>query len=71
MRPEGDRLLSLIITNTKRLFSQKYAVENTYDGDVVHLLGLGKVMGSILGPNIVIAQTLKGVPTAAMSDARH
>ena len=35
---------------------------------VAHTLGVGKVMGSMLGPNGVIA---KDVINACMSDARH
>ena len=40
---------------------------------VVYLLGVGKVIGSMLGPNRVKDKDvkLKAVPTAAMSDARY
>ena len=31
----------------------------------------GKVIGSMLGPNCVIAKDVKVVPTAAMSNAQH
>ena len=38
---------------------------------IAYLLGVGKVMGSMLGPNRVIAKDVKVVLIATMSVARH
>ncbi len=38
---------------------------------VAYLLCVGKVMGSMLGPNRIIAKDVKVVPTDEMLDARH
>ncbi len=38
----------------------------------MYLLGVvGKVIGMLLSPNCIKLMTLKVVPTAAMSDAKH
>ena len=60
--------LSIVSNQKKSISSSQIYVK---PASVAFLLGVEKLMGSMLGPNRAIAKTLKDVPTAAMSDARH
>ena len=56
-------------TSHMNIETPKIQEENTIHGiKSAHPLGVGKAMGSILGPNSVIVMTSKVAP---MSDARH
>ena len=58
--------LSVLWALLALLYTGNYGVTGSIPSDVM------EVMGSILGPNRVIAKDVKScIPTAAMSDARH